>query len=360
MKRNDRTLAEWYTGFDGLSKCAEEVHGNAYRRSLKYRIYEQGDFKMNYYDTELQRLQSELMEKKRTEAKLSDLLIQQAELKKRVSELQKIMRDEQEDVDRLNSRSLTALFYRMTGKIGEKMSKEEQEAYAAAVKYDAAESELLAVEEDIAVCRKRLSELQWCEQEYQDMLADKREQIKALGTPEADRIMELEEQLIFLKNHQKETEEAVCAGRTAFSISCEVLEDLGNAKNWGVIDMLGGGLIADIVKYDNLNKAQDKIKTLQNSLRNFRTELADVTERISGDIHTEIGDFLCFADYFFDGLITDWMVYDKITESKDRAEVTSSQIQNVLKQLEQIQDSNISEQEQTEKQLEKMITAAKL
>lgn len=315
---------------------------------------------MDYYDIELQRLQSELMEKKRTEAKLSDLLRQQTDLEKRVSELKKIMRDEQEDVDRLNSMTFTALFYRMTGKIGDKISKEEQEAYAAAIKYDVAESELQAVKEDIGACRKRLSELQWCEQEYQVMLADKTERIKALGTPEADRIMELEKQLVFLKNQQKETEEAVFAGRTAYSVSCEVLEDMNNAKSWGVIDILGGGLVADVVKYDNLNEAQDKIKTLQNSLRNFRTELADVTERISGDIHTEIGDFLCFADYFFDGLITDWMVYDKISESKDRTEQTISQIRNVLEQLEQIRDSNIREQEWAEKQLEKMITGAKL
>ena len=54
------------------------------------------------------------------------------------------------------------------------------------------------------------------------------------------------------------------------------------------------------------------------------------------------------------------MVYDKISESKDRTEQTISQIRNVLEQLEQIRDSNIREQEWTEKQLEKMITGAKL
>lgn len=53
--------------------------------------------------------------------------------------------------------------------------------------------------------------------------------------------------------------------------------------------------------------------------RGFRTELADVTEQVSGDLHLEIGDFLHFADFFFDGLIADWMVHDKIAESYDRA-----------------------------------------
>ena len=38
---------------------------------------------MNYYDSELQRLQSEIMEKQRTDAKLSDLLLQQSDLEKK-------------------------------------------------------------------------------------------------------------------------------------------------------------------------------------------------------------------------------------------------------------------------------------
>lgn len=71
---------------------------------------------MNYYDSELQRLQQEIMEKQRTDAKLSDLFLQQSDLEKRTEELQKIMQKEQGDVDRLNKRSITAFFYRTTGK----------------------------------------------------------------------------------------------------------------------------------------------------------------------------------------------------------------------------------------------------
>ena len=47
---------------------------------------------MNYYDSELQRLQSEIMEKQRTDAKLSDLFLQQSDLQKRTEELEKIMK----------------------------------------------------------------------------------------------------------------------------------------------------------------------------------------------------------------------------------------------------------------------------
>ena len=81
---------------------------------------------MNYYDKELQRLQQEMMEKKRIHAKLSDLLIQESDLEKRTQELEKILRREQKDVDRLTGKSLTAFFYKVVGQMEEKLTKEEQ------------------------------------------------------------------------------------------------------------------------------------------------------------------------------------------------------------------------------------------
>ena len=310
---------------------------------------------MNYYDSELQRLQSEIMEKQRTDAKLSDLFLQQSDLEKRTDELEKIMRKEQDDVDRLNGRSLTAFFYRATGKMGEKLTKEEAEAYAAAVKYDAAKNELQAVNNDIEYCQRRLSELHDCEQQYEKVLKEKTEQIKQSGVPEAGRIMQIENEIAFLENQQKEIQEAINAGNQAFYIARKILEDLNSAKNWSTFDLMGGGLIADMAKYDKLNKVQDQIQDLQNALRGFRTELADVTERISGNLYVEIGDFLHFADYFFDGLFTDWMVYDKINDSRNRTMQTSDQIQKLLGQLNEMDNDLCSKKDNLKEELKQTV-----
>ena len=295
------------------------------------------------------------MEKQRTDAKLSDLFLQQSDLEKRTDELEKIMRKEQDDVDRLNGRSLTAFFYRATGKMGEKLTKEEAEAYAAAVKYDAAKNELQAVNNDIEYCQRRLSELQDCEQQYEKVLKEKTEQIKQSGVPEAGRIMQIENEIAFLENQQKEIQEAINAGNQAFYIAQKILEDLNSAKNWSTFDLMGGGLIADMAKYDKLNKVQDQIQDLQNALRGFRTELADVTERISGNLYVEIGDFLHFADYFFDGLFTDWMVYDKINDSRNRTMQTSDQIQKLLGQLNEMDNDLCSKKDNLKEELKQTV-----
>ena len=277
---------------------------------------------MRYYSEDLQRLQQEILEKKRTKAKLSDLQIQQAELKERTAKLEKLMVKEQKDVDRLNRGSLSAFFYRASGQMEEKLSKEEAEAYAARVKYETARSELWAVDEDIAACLREIEGLPECEERYQSLLKSRAEQL-----------MRMEKRLSFLKSQNQEIEEALTAGEQALQATEEILEHLEGAKSWGTIDMLGGGIISDVVKYDHLDQVQEQATTLQNSLRSFRTELADVTDKISGNIQAEIGEFLHFADYFFDSLFTDWMVYNKIAESQNKTLHTKKQIQDILDRL---------------------------
>ena len=44
-------------------------------------------------------------------------------------------------------------------------------------------------------------------------------------------------------NHQKEIREAINAGKRAKASLNEARNKLNSAKNWGIFDILGGGLI---------------------------------------------------------------------------------------------------------------------
>ena len=313
---------------------------------------------MKVYNTELQRLQEEMMEEKRLEAKLAELKRQQEELAEKTDELRRIMKDEQEDVDRLNSRNLTAFYYKVTGKMGEKLSKEEQEAYAAAVRYDTAEKELLSVNEEIERCRDQLSDLIGCGRRYEALIEEKKEEIKKTSSPDAVRIMGIEEKIGFQKSRQKELEEAVRAGRRAQDITVEIKNHLDEAKSWSTVDIIGGGILSDVIKYDAIGKAKGMTDKLQLALRSFRTELADVTEELHGDVNTEISSALCFADYFFDNLFTDWLVRTRINESREKVDQTCTQIQKILQNLGSRHEESVRVQSQLEKELEEAVAAS--
>ena len=79
-----------------------------------------------------------------------------------------------------------------------------------------------------------------------------------------------------LKVQKRELLEAINAGKTALHTVNEVLETLDNAEGWSTWDVMGGGLMADLAKYEELDNAQEQVEQLQVELRRFKTELADV------------------------------------------------------------------------------------
>ena len=288
---------------------------------------------MNIYDQSLQELQQKAVLKKQLEAKLSDLRDQRKTFDRKVIELRVAYNAEQEDVQKLEGRSLANYFYNVIGKLDEKLDKERKEAYAARVKLDAAERELAAVDGEVAEIQEQLSALYGIEQTYAAELQKKREQLKVSGSRVGLDILGIEEQIAQLKAQKREIKEAISAGRSAMGTADSILSELEDADGWNTWDMLGGGgIITHMAKHGHLDDAQALVEELQGKLRRFKTELADI--QISADIQVNIDGFLRFADYFFDGLFADWAVGDRISESQSAVQKTRSQIGSMLTRLE--------------------------
>ena len=286
------------------------------------------------YNEQLQKLQKKVSQEKSVEAKLRELKSQKDELNSRVYVFKKTMKNEQADVERLERTSLSSVFYAMMGRKDEMLDKEKAEAYAAKVKYDAAVEELRLIEEDLHRMETQLCDIIACKKEYDLLLEEKREAIKAVNSIEAERIFQIEEKIAEQKNHQKEIKEAVSAGTRALGSAISILSDLDSAQSWGTYDLVNGGLIAGMAKHSYLDEAQNKVITLQSQLRRFKTELTDIT--IQADMKVNVDGFLRFADYFYDGLISDWAVLDRIGQSKSSVHSVKTKIENVLSQLDRM------------------------
>ena len=276
----------------------------------------------------LKELWQQVAGKKSCEAKQKELTAQRDTLADRLKKLEKSKLAEQADVDRLEGHSLAAFFYQVIGKMDEKMDKERQEAYAARVKYDAALHDLSSVDADLEQIQNRLERLSDCERQYQATLSEKIKSIKASAHPAAQQVAESESRIAALKVQKRELLEAINAGKTALHTVNEVLETLDNAEGWSTWDVMGGGLMADLAKYEELDDAQEQIEQLQVELRRFKTELSDV--EITADLQVTVDSFLKFADFFFDGLFADWAVLDHINQAQSRVENTKGQIKRVL------------------------------
>lgn len=133
---------------------------------------------------------------------------------------------------------------------------------------------------------------------------------------------------------QKEKREAIDAGRKAISSLETARDNLNSAKNWGLVDMFGGGFFTTMIKHSKIDQAKENMEQAKYDLRNFSRELRDVN--MSCDLNFDIGDFLTFADYFFDGFFVDWMVQDRISTAKRQVEEAIRRIENIVDQLQQM------------------------
>lgn len=132
-------------------------------------------------------------------------------------------------------------------------------------------------------------------------------------------------------NPEKEKREAINAGNRALRSLREAQDNLNSAKNWGIWDMFGGGFISTMAKHSKIDCAKENIEQAKYDLKNFSQELNDVNLAYHLDIET--GDFLSFADWFFDGFVVDWMVQDKIKQASRQVAEALQKVEEILRHL---------------------------
>lgn len=134
-----------------------------------------------------------------------------------------------------------------------------------------------------------------------------------------------------MKDQKTEIREAIAAADDALGHLHGASAELNKAGNWGLVDMLGGGLFTTVIKHGYMGNAQEEIEQAKASLKRFAKELNDVDKNAGLDV--EVGGFLGFADYFFDGIIADWLVQSKIDTAKGQVSDAIRQVEHIRYQL---------------------------
>ena len=132
--------------------------------------------------------------------------------------------------------------------------------------------------------------------------------------------------------YMREVNEAIQAGERAIRSLREARAKLDSAGNWGILDILSnGGFISGLIKHSKMSDAQQLINQAKWDLTRFEDELRDVQDL--GYLNVEIGGFLTFADFFFDGLLADIMVQSKISEAKHQVDDAIYRVERIVNQL---------------------------
>jgi len=281
-------------------------------------------------DAVLLEARERIREKQKLESSVGDARRSLASERTRLAELGDVLKKEEADVRRLEGLSLTAMFHQFLGSKEDRLNKEKQEVFTAKLKYDQSVHEVASLERDIADMEGRLAAIGDPEAEYARALERKEARIEGAGRADLAR---LTERIAEVHSDIKEIGEAVAAGDEVIAGLDSVIAYFKSAGNWGIVDLIGGGLIVTAVKHSKIDRAKAAIHEVQTRLGQFRRELADLRTGPEAPLGVEISSFEKFADYLFDGLIFDWIVQSKISRSLDAARDMRDRIATLVADL---------------------------
>ncbi|QYR19439.1 hypothetical protein KZ483_16090 [Paenibacillus sp. sptzw28] len=273
----------------------------------------EGKFRLNKAERRREQLQKRLREQER--------LISQLELQ---------LESEQVDVDKLTRLSLTNLFHTILRSKEEQLEMERQQVLAAALQLQAAKQLYADLEADLKRVGDDLANYRNAEREYDQLMAEKESALRSSLL--SSELAEMEEQIANQAILVKEFHEAWRAGQRVLASLEDASTSLSKAEGWGKWDLWGGGgIVSTHLKHNHIDDAKQFIHNANHLMLDFRDELADLQRSV--DIEIETGGMLKMADYWFDGLIVDWVVQGRIQHAHDQLLKAIHQVRTVANQL---------------------------
>jgi hypothetical protein len=265
--------------------------------------------------------------------RLAALELREKELKHQTDMWQRQLSEEEADVQKLTSVSFANLWYSLTGKREEQLKQEELEVLEAKLKFQQSAQLLEDTVNERKTIQERWEQVRHAEAEYQGALLEKERLIHRHYPAHAEMLSALSDRKAESAVRLKEWKEAVYEGRGALNALEEAAKSLDSAKNWGVYDMMGGGMISTHIKHSRMDEAVSYAREAGQRLIRFQDELKDVQLELA-DYSLDLGELLRFSDYFLDGLLVDYAVQGRINDSREQIAAQISRIGHLVHQLE--------------------------
>ena len=311
---------------------------------------------------EFDRQLAETRQERRRRDKLQDTLSRVREefsrADKQRKELGEKLEKEGTDVKKLEGMSFTNLMVSLFGDKDREMGKEKKELAMAQLAYDEHLEVVHALRDEVAEIEEQLQSFDPdLDARHRDLIVQKEEVLLRGSSTAARQLIELADRIADTGSEAREIAEVSRAGEQAISAMNEVRKQLDSASSWGVVDMIGGGLLTTMIKHGKLDGAKKAASTARHHLDRFTRELRDVQVRTT-DLKIDVGGLATFADYFLDGLLFDWIVQSKIGRARDDVNNAIAEVRSITDNLRARGDKAVRMLDDLERQRTEIVGSA--
>lgn len=289
---------------------------------------------MNSLAEEIRKLLEDQQILKKVQDRIVQIVPEIEQMRKDLIPLDQQVQKEYADVENLEKLGLKTMFYKVLGSKETQMEKERQEYLQASLKYDQVKKSLELLEFEYNLLKKKIDALPAIEKRLDEL--SKQQELELMNM-QGNAGLELKKIYAQIETQQRmiiDINEAVKAGSTALQSLDNVIAGLQQAHNWGQWDMSGRNPMSNHLKYTAIDKAKDWAYEANRQLKIFEKELLDVYRRIPEDFQLHLDSFNRFIDVFFDNLITDWIIQQKIHNALNNSLNTRDKVTRMVKLLE--------------------------
>ncbi|MDE7326575.1 MAG: hypothetical protein K2N63_09895 [Lachnospiraceae bacterium] len=262
---------------------------------------------------EIERLRGELDSENQKKIELGKWNARYLETTQRIRELDAAYLRLQQEIQRLEKFSPISLTYRLLFMRKKTLEKKRGELLQLKAQCEEEKGQQKEQKETIRFYENELFRIKGLKRKWEELENNEIENYKS-GTGAQDKVfLRLEEEVLALREETGQFRKVLQAAQSAYGIAGEIMWNLEKAEQSGRLDLYGGGLFAAMDKHGHLNAAQKKLENLRIQVEQFKGEL--VLASLPEELKIGVGGFMKFSDYFFDGLLSDYLVQRKIKEA---------------------------------------------
>ncbi len=235
---------------------------------------------------------------------------------------------EEKDVEQLEGKGVKTLFYKVLGSKEQQLEKERQEYLAASLDYNNCQESIELLEFERKILKEKVANIQVIAEVVQSLKKKREKEILQSQSEPAIKTA-LSRNLLATDNliaERQEYLEALGGGKDALQEVNVIYSHLQKAQNWGQWTNQHN---SSRMKFHAIDRAARHLPRAQMNLNNFKRELLDVGINDNRLILT-LNEFSGFNMVFFDNIITDWILQQKLMKSIHAVKQTLTVIDSLL------------------------------
>jgi len=280
----------------------------------------------------------EIVHLQRVEAQLSTTREQLEKVYDQEASTNKKLDKELRDVEKLEGFSTKSIFYKVLGSKEKQLEKERQEYLELTLKYEDLKNEIKLLEYEENLLDAKMGSVNSLEKKLAVLKSKREEEIIQTDPKLRNKLIKISQELEHNYRLKQELEEAMEVGGVAHNLLKKVIQQLSQVRNWGSWSGSSRSQMQRMQRRHAIDRARNLTFQIKHHLNLFDQELRDVGAQLEMNVDTSA--FTNFTDYFFNNIITDWILNQQLTNAIGSAQAAREYIYDVLQAVQNRLDAS--------------------